>query len=329
MDDPCMCRPFASVVCFLCCSFPAIADDQHLDSFPLRSHNPFIQIYGLPAFQTAALASPGGLVVGVSVDITNDADDSESDSDELIIDGETTTIALSLRRRVHERLELGIDVPYVQHSGGTLDGFIKDWHSMLGLSNSRRDGPNDQLRHTYISDGATLFSLDSSVSGIGDVQLSAAMPLGNFTVRTAVKLPTGDPDKLTGSGATDVSIGVYGSRAYTFRERDLSLSGFIGGLALGDGDVLPEFQRSFVPYGGAALRWQATDKFGLAAQLLMQGSYFDTHFDDIGGSTIQLGFGADYRAGDFLWRLAIAEDMNGSATADFGMQLSVRYAAAR
>jgi hypothetical protein len=97
----------------------------------------------------------------MSVDITNDADDGESDSEQLIIDGETTTIALSIRRRVHERLELGIDVPYVQHSGGTLDGFIKDWHSMLGLSNFRRDGPNDQLRHAYISDGETLFSLDS------------------------------------------------------------------------------------------------------------------------------------------------------------------------
>jgi hypothetical protein len=295
-------RILASVVCFLCCSYPAIADDRYLDSFPLRSHNPFIQIYGLPAFQTAALASPGGFVVGMSVDITNDADDGESDSEQLIIDGETTTIALSIRRRVHERLELGIDVPYVQHSGGTLDGFIKDWHSMLGLSNFRRDGPNDQ---------------------------SAAMPFGKLTLRAAVKLPTGDPDKLTGSGATDVSFGVYGSRVYTFRERDLSLSGFAGALALGDGDVLPEFQRSFVPYGGVAVRWQATEKFGLATQLSLQGSYFDTHFDDIGGNTIQLGVGADYQAGDFLWRLAVAEDINASATADFGMQLSVRYAAAR
>jgi hypothetical protein len=173
------------------------------------------------------------------------------------------------------------------------------------------------------------FSLDSSVSGIGDVQLSAAMPFGKLTLRAAVKLPTGDPDKLTGSGATDVSFGVYGSRVYTFRERDLSLSGFAGALALGDGDVLPEFQRSFVPYGGVAVRWQATEKFGLATQLSLQGSYFDTHFDDIGGNTIQLGVGADYQAGDFLWRLAVAEDINASATADFGMQLSVRYAAAR
>ena len=322
-------RLFTSAVCFVCCSCPAVADDPFLESFPLRSHNPFIQIYGLPAFQTAALASLGGFVVGMSVDITNDADDSESDGDKLIIDGESTTIVLSVRRRVHERLELGIDVPYVQHSGGTLDGFIKDWHSMLGLSNARRTGPNDQLRLFYINDGETLVGLDSSASGIGDMQLSAAMAFGNLTLRGAVKLPTGDPDKLTGSGATDVSLGVYGSRVYTFRERDLGLSGFVGALALGDGDVLPEFQRSFVPFGGVALRWQAAETFGLAAQLSMQGSYFDTQFDDIGGNAIQLGVGADYQAGSFLWRLAIAEDLNAGTTADFAMQLSVRYAATR
>jgi hypothetical protein len=322
-------RLFASAVCLVCCSCPAIADDPYLESFPLRSHNPFVQIFGLPAFQTATLTSPSGFVIGISVDITNDADDSESDGDQLIIDGETTTIALSLRRRVHDRLELGLDVPYVRHSGGTLDGFIKDWHSMLGLSNARRDGPNDQLRHFYINDGETLVGLDSPVSGIGDMQLSAAMAFGNLTLRGAVKLPTGDPQKLTGSGATDFSLGVYGSRAYTFRERDLGLSGFVGALALGDGDVLPEFQRSFVPFGGVALRWQATQTLGLAAQLSMQGSYFDTHFDDIGGNGIQLAVGTDYQAGSFLWRLAIAEDLKSGATADFAMQLSVRYTATR
>ena len=125
-------RLFASAFCFVCCSCPAVADDPYLESSPLRSLIAFVQIFGLPAFQSASLASPGGLLIGMSVDNSYDADDSVSDGDQLIIDGETTTIALSLRRRVHDRLELGLDLPYVQHSGGTLDGFIKDWHSMLG-----------------------------------------------------------------------------------------------------------------------------------------------------------------------------------------------------
>ena len=322
-------RMILSAICFLCCSLPAIADEQSVDSFPLRHHNPFLQVYGLPVFQTAAVVSRGNFVVGMSMDVANDADDSESATEQLNIDGESYTVAFSLRRRVLDRLELGIDVPYVRHTGGSLDSVIKDWHDLFGLSNSRRDGPEDQLRYSLVSDDTTLVSIDSSASGVGDVQLSAAIPFDKFTVRAAVKLATGDPDKLTGSGAADFSLGVYGSRVYTFRDRDLSLSGFAGALALGDGEVLPELQRSFVPYGGLALRWQASRNFGLATQLSMQGSYFDTDFDDIGGNTFQLGFGADYRAGNFLWRFAFAEDVAAGATADFAMQLSLRYASAR
>ena len=313
-----------SVVCFSCCSLSALADQPPVESFPLRSHNPFLQIYGLPAFQTSTVAAPGEFILDIGFDITNDADESLSETEQLIIDGETSTIAISLRRRVLDRLELGIDVPYVRHSGGSLDGFIRDWHDLFDLSNARREGPEDQLRHAYVSNGMTLVGLDSSVSGIGDVQLSVAVPFEKLTIRAAVKLPTGDPDKLTGSGAADFSLGLYGSHITSFLERDLSLSGFAGVLALGDGEVLPELQRSVVPYGGLALRWQATAKFALATQLSMQGSYFDTDFDDIGGNSFQLGFGADYRTGRFLWRFAIAEDVAAGAAADFAMHLSIR-----
>jgi hypothetical protein len=117
----------------------------------------------------------------MSVDITNDADDGESDSEQLIIDGETTTIALSIRRRVHERLELGIAVPYVQHSGGTLDGFIKDWHSMLGLSNFRL------VSTCPMSSTQAAFSMASSRTGTA----CWACPISGVTVRmTSYGTPT-------------------------------------------------------------------------------------------------------------------------------------------
>lgn len=322
-------RKVLSAICCLCCSLSATADDQSIDSFPLNNHNPFLQIYGLPAFQTSVIAAPGGFDFDLRFDVANDADEELSPTEHLIIDGETHTFSLSLRRRVHDRLELGIDVPYVRHTGGFLDSVITDWHDFFGFSNSGREGQNDLLRHSFVSDGVSQVNLDSSVSGIGDVQLSAAIPFRNVTVRTAVKLSTGDPEKLTGSGATDFSLGIYGSRVYTFLERDMSLSGFVGGLVLGDGDVMPELQRSFVPYGGLALRWQATDKFGLGTQLSVQGSYFDTDFDELGGSTLQFGFGADYRAGKARWRLAFAEDIAGGATPDFAIQLSVQYVSGR
>ena len=310
-----------------CCGFAvAIADDYVADAFPLRNHNPFLQIYGLPTFQTADLAAPGGIDVNFSIDIANDMDEADRLGETLIIDAETRSLSLSLRRRVGKRFELGLDVPYIRHSGGFLDNVIYEFHDLVGLSNSTREGPSDQFRLQFGQEGTTLFDLSEPVSGIGDVQLSGAARFGKLTLRGGVKLPTGDADKMTGSGAADVSLGVYADGKRQLFGRALAYSGFIGILALGDGEVLADLQRSTVPYAGGALRWQATKNFSLVTQLYAQGSYFDVRLDELGGTTAQLAFGGDYRFGSagYLLRFAIAEDIAADAAPDFAAHLSIR-----
>jgi len=314
----------ACVVCVACSITSASAEDHPADAFPLRNYNPFLQVFGLPKFQTAELVRPDGFDFAVSYDIANDADDADLPSGELLIDGEMQIISLSLRHRVFERMEIGIDVPYVSHSGGSLDSVIKDWHNLLGHSNGMRDGPNDQLHHRYAQGGITYYELLAPTSGIGDVQLSGAYAMQHVTFRAGVKLPTGDPDELTGSGAADFSLGIYANRTTTFFDRALDYSGFLGVLVLGDGDVMPEFQESTVPYGGLALRWHATERLSLSTQLSVQGPYFDIDIDEVGGSTIQLGIGGDYRFKRSLIRLAIVEDIAAGAAPDFALHLSIR-----
>ena len=308
-------------VLFLLCAGIAAADETPADAIPLRNHNPFLQIYGLPVFQTAALGSD----ISLSYDIANDADDKLLPDETLIIDSESQVVNLAIRRRVGERLELRLDVPWVRHSGGFLDGTIKDWHNVLGLSNSAREIANDQFELLYERDGTTYFNLSSPTSGVGDVRLSAAFAWPAVTLRAGVKVPTGDPASLTGSGATDLSVGAHFDRRTTLLQQALDYSGFVGVLALGDGDVLPEFQRSVVPYGGLALRWQATERLALTTQWYLQGPYFDIDIDEIGGTTLQLGVGADYRLERSVLRLAIAEDIAGAAAPDFALHLSIRY----
>jgi len=311
-------------VCVVCSLTSALADEHLADAFPLRNHNPFLQVFGLPKFQTAEFVRPDRFDFAVSYDIANDADDAERQGADLVIDGEMQTIALSLRRRVFERMEFGIDVPFVSHSGGTLDSLIKDWHNLFGYSNSMREGPNDQIQHSYAQDGITYYELSSAESGMGDVQLSAAYAMQHVTLRGGVKLPTGDPDKLTGSGATDFSLGLYAGSTTMLFDRAFDYSGFLGVLLLGDGEVMPEFQRSSLAYGGLALRWHATDRFALSAQWSGQGSYFDIDIDEIGGNTIQFAIGGDYRFRRTLLRLAIVEDIAGGAAPDFALHLSIR-----
>ena len=305
---------------------PALANEPPADAFPLRSHNPFLQVFGLPSFRTHELVAADGINFELGYDVANDDDDADRRGEVLLIDTETETLNLSLRRRFGERFEFGLEVPYVSHSGGYLDNLIYNFHDLIGISNSQREGPNNQFRLLFEKEGITQIDLASPASGIGDTQVTGAMRLGKVTLRGGIKLPTGEARDLTGSGAVDVSLGVHAGGLTTLFDRDLAYSGFVGVLALGDGDVLPEFQRSAVPYGGIALRWRATPRLSLGTQLYAQGSYFDVNLDEIGGSPFQLAFGGDYvfPKQRLLLRIAIAEDIAAGAAPDFGLHISIR-----
>ena len=316
----------------LACPSVGYADDASAGIFALRNQNPFLQIFGLPAFQSADLALPGHPAWDLALDIANHADFGETSIENFEVDGETYFLTLSMRRRVADWLELGFDVPLVSHAEGFMDNMIEGWHDLFGMSNTKRRGPSNQLGFLYQRDGQDLYRLESSASGIGDIQLSAAVPLrrapddgSQITIRSSLKLPTGDADKLLGSGGIDVSMGIYAAGATTLFGRPLVLNGFAGGLALGNGDVLPTLQRNFVAFGGASAAWQATERISLAAQLYGQGPYYESDVEELGGNSLQLTAGMALRLGaDSLLRLAVVEDVSANATTDFAVHVSVR-----
>lgn len=321
-----------SVVSLMLCSGAACSEDQVLQGIVLRNHNPFLQIFGLPPLQSATLASKGSMTMAVSLDLANNADFGETETENFLIDGESYFLNISLRRRVNSWLELGADVPLVAHDGGFMDSVIINWHDTFGMSNTKRRGPDDQLQFLYERDGSTLYELSSNASGIGDVQLSAAIPLKEaskdgyaMAVRTSLKLPTGDDKDLLGSGAVDFATGLYVSDTKSLFNKPLGLSGFAGVLLLGDGDVLPDQQKSAVPFGGIVASWQVMERFAITTQLQAQGAYFDSDIEELGGNTIQLGVGFSYRLkhSDRCLKFAVAEDPAADATTDVAFHFAI------
>jgi hypothetical protein len=310
-----------------------VADDAAIGGFALRNQNPFLQIFGLPVYQTADLVTPGHPEWNISFDLANHADAGETDFENFSIDGETYFLTLSMRRRVMHWLELGFDVPFLSHSDGFMDNVIEGWHDLLGISNTKRSGPSNQLAFFYELEGEELYRLDSPTSGLGDIQLTAAVPLregedgrSRIAIRSSVKLPTGDADDLLGSGGTDFALGVYWTGTSSLLDRGVEWTGFAGGLALGDGDVLPDLQNSFVAFGGAGVNWQVWERIDLAAQLYAQQPFFDSGVEELGGSSVQLTVGGLYRTrNNTRLRLAIVEDVIANATPDFAVHFSVTF----
>lgn len=316
----------------LCCTSIGFAEDTSARGFALRNQHPFHQLFGLPAFQSADLTASGQTALEFSIDFTNHADEGDNSREDFRIDGETHFLTLSLRRRLADWLELGIDVPFVSHTDGYMDDMIESWHDLWSLSNTKRDGPSNQLLYRYERDGIERLFFDSSESGLGDVQLSAAVPIRDgadgqaaITVRSSVKLPTGDSGKLLGSGAADFATGLYFADTRTLRDRALGIGGFAGVLVLGEGDVLRDLQRDAVVFGGLSLAWQFSERTALVSHLYAQGPYFDSDLEELGGESLQLALGADYRTrGGALLRFAIVEDIAANATPDFAVHFSLQ-----
>jgi hypothetical protein len=189
--------------------------------------------------------------------------------------------------------------------------------------------PHDRIRIVYQRAGATLLDVDSSVSGLGDVSLDFGYSLGSTSATAAaawlsIKLPTGDADRLTGTGATDVSLAIAGEHGLN---EDWSVFGQASVTRLGDGDRLAELQRDVVWSGFAGVSWNAWRGLRLKAQIDAHSAVFEDTDLDFLGDAVVLTVGGDYRF-ESGWRfdVAVSEDIAVESASDvvfvFGLRRS-------
>lgn len=299
---------------------------------PIRSHNPFLQVFGLPAAEGADTCSPGETAFALSLDIGNHADADDLDGASAEIDGESYFLNLGFRRGLGSGVEIGLDLPLVAHSEGFLDGPIEKWHDFWGLSNSRREGLRNQLRFRYAAPDGDIFELVSPAGGIGDLRLSAALPLGQaaggtakFALRAAIKLPTGDADELLGSGAVDYSLSFHADRSLPMAGREMRLSALVGAVFPGDSDTLPVAQHDVVGIAGGAVAWQVTRRLALIGQLNAQSAIYGSRLDVIGGESVQLSVGGGYAfsRGTMSLTFGLVEDLFDNVTTDFTLHIGI------
>ena len=80
--------------------------------------------------------------------------------------------------------------------------------------------PRRRLAYAYERNGELAVDLDDETEGLGDLRLSLGWqllrPQGDnphaLALRTSIKLPTGDDERLLGSGSTDIAFRLSGSQ---------------------------------------------------------------------------------------------------------------------
>lgn len=257
----------------------------------------------------------------------------ESEGSNIVLfDGETNVLSLTATTRIGSDWRLAVTLPYVWHDSGTLDGFIDDWHSWFGFPDGIRDEvPRDDLRFDYTRDGQTVIGLTRNTRGVGDVRLAAgwapaALSMRGLTLALGVKLPTGDADRLTGSGATDVSAALHWRSDGAGHRWAFDASA--GVALLGEADIALGDQRRVAWLGHVGAAYRVTDGFTLGGRAQLHTGPVADGPDPLSAMSVIVVVGGQLEFGRH-WRLGITvdEDLNVETAPDvvFRAALSRRF----
>ncbi|MDA0977849.1 MAG: DUF3187 family protein [Proteobacteria bacterium] len=296
--------------------------------------NPFVRAAGIPS----PLTLPGKetVLLQVGVDLANNFTRSSSRNESIIVDGETLQTTLGAAWRFSDRWVAAVDLPYFHHDGGSLDHFIENWHDLFGLpGGGRKSYPANQLRYAYARNNTTLVDLQQQRSGVGDVRLTlgylvASSNQRQWTLQAGIKLPTGDPEKLTGSGGTDGFVAIQVSQSELFGRQHLRLHSSLGILRPGEndsaGDLLPGMIRDTVFFGSTTLAWRFHERVSLKTQLDYHSALFDSSLRELGDTAAQLVLGGSVKLGNRTQLdVAGSEDIITDTSPDVAILLRLRH----
>jgi hypothetical protein len=296
--------------------------------FETRDQNLFNLIHGQALPTDARLLSKDQNLWSSSLIVTNTLNSDTSSEEEIYLDYEAYRFNLSYQYGFDEGWNFKIDVPVMHQSAGFLDSAIDNWHTFFGLPRGNRPlVADDQYDIHYTYQGQNLIELDEASTTLGDIQLAVAHSLieqdsTQFSIWAGLKLPTGDSDKLSGSGATDLS-------AWLALNQQLAKS---WRLNLNAGAVIPG-QSNFhnIPlsdytlYGHLMLGWLATDIINLKVQLQGHTSFYDQSQLKILDNTYFATFGGSLKINSCQWLdFAVNEDIKVDSSPDASFLFSWR-----
>ena len=227
------------------------------DPLYVKNLSPVAGLIGLPSQRDAQTTPSGQMAAALYSSVANDYVNESSDTEFLNLDGETLRVALELRYGLTENWDIQLEVPWLQQSGGELDGASDDWHDFWGMSDGgRSDVPRDILDYEYTSPAGG-FSLQDDTSGMGDISLSLNHVFyqdesSAVSLALGYKFGTGDEDEFLGSGADDAFIALRFSGAQ-MSNLPLTWHGQAGYLHAGDSNLFDGFQEQNLWFAGLAV----------------------------------------------------------------------------
>jgi hypothetical protein len=277
--------------------FPAVASTAPMAS---RNLSPLYANLGVPVLRSAETPRRGEWHASYRLHWASHSARETGYVAALELDGETQRHDLSLRAGITERLAVEVNLPFVRHSTGQLDGLIDKWHGFWGLPDGFRDDqPRNRLRYAYT--GQPGFSFEDPASGPGDAELGMSWRLREgetaaFAIFAQAKFATGDRERFTGSGDTGYSAGLRATFATCF-VTVLTCHAQLGVAEVGYLAFAPDADRR-AAFASFALALSLSERLALKAQLDAHGVVYDARPLDGAGPPVWGALGLSWSFAD-------------------------------
>ena len=311
------------------------AADMEITPFRVTNQSPLVMTQPLPAESSTGIAPKGKFSAALTFDLANNYTESTSGKETILLDGESYRWTLSTRYGLTDKLEVGIEIPWIDSSGGFLDSFIIDWHDTFGMPQGGRDGaPKNKINYSYANSDGQRLIMDSAGSGLGDIVLTGGMKLyeekspavhDSFALRTTVKIPTGDSDSLRGSGAFGGTVSLCGASNHFTEWGTLGFFGSVGGMISAKGDVLKDQQEPLAAFGTLGIGWGPAPWISFKVQIHANTAlYKDSSLAELSDPAVMLVTGGALQLpGDYQLDIGVAEDISVATAPDVAFHLGL------
>lgn len=326
-NPPVLWRPASLLLSALLLMQPVAA---FADLFQVRDQNPLLLGFGLPFASSTELPKLDHWAVSIAHTRSNTLNDERSDGEHLVLDGEVGLSTLSVFYGVDKDWSVGLVVPVISHGGGGLDRLIVDFHDRFNFPNgARKRVPDNQLNYSYMRNDQAVLAYDQSGASLGDVALLlgyqwVAEGRDQAALYAQFKLPTGDPDKLSGNGEFDYANWFTARRSLG---GNWMVQGAFGLALLGNSNhPIPNYNHVF--FGALGLDWTPVNRLSLRVQFDYHGKVFRGTKLDLLGPVVSVTSGVAVQLSSrTTLDLAVVEDalVNASPDVQFHMGLHHRF----
>lgn len=289
--------------------------------------SPVVQVFGLPRV-TGEPRDGAGVRADLRLDWASHAVSDRSGRAVVRFDGETRRYTLAVAGPAGAGW-WGVELPLVSHTGGYLDGSIEAWHDALGLpAGDRPARPSDRLLFRVVDgDGREVLRRTRSAAGPGDAALTAGLPLFGARAPVAAGLrleaPTGDPDRLLGSGGWDLAAWLAGD-GRAGPAGAWSGHAAAGALYMTAGEVLPDRHRRWAGFARLAGGWRPLAPLTLRVQLDGHTPLYHSPLTPLGDPALELRAGAAVEPGrGYRLEAGFSEDLAVGAAPDITFHLGL------